>query len=237
MQGRRRQQKQLAEQNPHLCPLSLSPHRTTPFCDRPIPSTITVPDDEFIIWLASRGFALENINEQRDDVVPPGGAVHCAAWEGSTRHLRWLASHGANLHLSSSSTGCTPFHLAMEKGFYACCVFLYKHGCAGDLAAANFKGMTPPDLARQRDQIHILRWLATLDRGESYSAEESANPAQSPAERELNPRADYWFRTAVPPPTKAELAALEKERQRATAMSLAGLDSDSFQGFTKGAKK
>ena len=168
--------------------------------------------------------------------MPQGGAIHTAAFEGSARHCRWLASHGANLSLVSAATGNTPFHCAMERGSYAVCVFLLKHGCGGDLAVAAKNGMTPGDHAEHRGHIALLRWLKTLERGEDHGASEKTNPGQGPAERELNPRADYWHLTAVPPPTEAELAAIEKQKQRAAAMSRAGLDIDSFQGFTKPAR-
>lgn len=222
-----------SEGHPHLCPLSTSTHGTTPFSQRPLESTVELRDAEFLHWLAARGFAMEDINEQREDVVPPGGAVHAAAFEGSARHCRWLASHGANLSLVSSSTGQTPFHCAMQRGSFAVCAFLLKHGCGGDLEVAAKNGMRPGDYAEHLGHITLLRWLQTLKRGEDHSASEATNPCQSPSERELNPREDYWHLTAVPPPTKAELAAIQKQQERRVAMSRAGLDSDSFQGFTK----
>lgn len=214
-----------------LCPLSCSRNRTSPFNDRPLQSTVVIDDESFLEWLHQKGFEMKDINEiRKDGGVPCGTASHVAAFEGSTRKLRWLASHGANLSLRAPSNGFTPFHFAMQSGSLACCIFLYKHDCGGDLDVRADDGTTPRDIAHNLGHLHIQRWLENLKRGEDFSA---TNPGQSPAESELNPRADYWWKLNTPKLTDAELLAMEKEKERTKAMSLAGLDSGSFTGFNK----
>ena len=206
-------------------PKTSSPNKTTAWGTASA-STRVVGDEEFVEWLAARGFAIHDLHEERPGLDPPGAAIHAAAHEGSVKHLRWLADRGANVRQRVASNGLTPMHYAMRSGSFQACVFLFKYGAAADLGHVAGNGRVPLDYARELGHFRLLTWAAQLERGENWTA---SSPGQPIAEAALCPPPRNLAAEAE---ADAEvLAAREKREAKKKQMEEAGLDSETFSGY------
>jgi hypothetical protein len=206
-----------------------SPNNTSPWAVQPVISTSQIDEEEMMNWCRARGFSVDDVNAQRADGVPPGAAIHVAAFEGSVQICRWLSMHGADLGLRVDHFDNTPMHYAMWGGSQNVCIFLLKHGRAMDLKTRAANGKLPVDYAKEYGHIRLIRWMSTISKGEDWSADA---PGQSITELALCPPPKAASGGKAEEELSTEEKALnDKIAARKLAMEEAGLDSENFSGF------
>mmetsp|Transcript_27587 Transcript_27587/g.61618 ORF Transcript_27587/g.61618 Transcript_27587/m.61618 type:complete len:121 (+) Transcript_27587:2-364(+) len=119
-------------------------------------------------------------------------------------------------------------HYASWGGSLNTCVFLFKHGCEADLKVRASNGMLPADYALHYGHIRLMRWFESLKNGEDWTKD---TPGQIPQERALCPPPGYGKKKRHVE-TDEEREAREKLETKRLAMEEAGLDADSFAGFS-----
>ena len=84
--------------------------------------------------------------------------LHSASRRGCTALVKLLLEHGADVSANAGHYRLTPLHLAVDDGHEAVVKILLSHG--GNSHAPDWMGMTPIDVAVERENERIIRLLS-----------------------------------------------------------------------------